>query len=136
MQISDNCTRVFPHQIASIISMPQIHFNGISSLLFVSALFASNLHTGETKPLVIAKCRLNEDWIDCSNIGNVTSFSLDNYTAPVAGPRRRISVTDWPQTRDEDRANFSGLSHLPGNAFRGLKVGWRFFTQRLLFILY
>ena len=112
--------------------MPQIHFNGISSLLFVLALFSSNMPNGETKALVIANCYLSDDWIDCSNIGNVTSFSLDNYTDPVAGPRSGIYVSDLPPTRDEDRANFSGLSHLPGNAFRGLEVSWRFFTQRFL----
>ena len=112
--------------------MPQIIFNGIESLLFVSVLFSSNLPTSETKTLEISKCHLREEWIVCSNIGNVTSISLDNYKDPVAAPRKRISISNWPQTSNEDRASISGLYHLPGNAFRGLKVRWHFFTERFL----
>ena len=108
------------------------HFNSINLLLFVSYLFASNLPSSETKPLVLAKCKLYEEWILCRNISNVTSFSLDNYTDPVAGPRRSISISNWPQTTDKDRASISGLNYLPGNAFRGLKVSSSFFTQRFL----
>ena len=112
--------------------MPQIHFNGMNSLLLVSVLFACNLSTGKTNPLVIANCYLSDWMIDCSDIGNVTSFSLDNYTDPATGPRKSISVTNWPQTGDEDRASISGLNHLPGNAFRGLQVSLCFFTERSL----
>ena len=68
-------------------------------------------------PLVIANCRLYRTAVDCYGMGNVSSFSLENYT-DTDYTRTSFSLVNWPFGDSRQTT----MNHLPAYAFKGLNV--------------
>ena len=89
----------------------QVLFTCCLSLIMIRAIGG--------KTLQLASCELGSHQIVCSNAGNFSSFSLDNYTDP-GNSRRHLYLTASAEQRTLI------FQHLPSGAFRGLYVSNNF----------
>ena len=84
--------------------------------LVLSAFLVSLWSVGTADPLALASCLNKLDSLYCTDMGNVTGFSLENYTDPEGLSHFFMSGLG----SDDIRTTI--MHHLPQRAFRGLNV--------------
>ena len=69
-------------------------------------------------PLVLATCESSGGTLYCTDKGNVSSLSLENYTDPT-GHHTGFYLGGWG---NEGPTRTTVMRHLPEHSFRGLNV--------------
>ena len=90
-------------------------------VVLLSAFLVSWWSVGSADPLALASCRNGLADLVCTDMGNVTSFSLENYTDPE-GLHAHFYMSGF----GPGDSRTTVMHSLPERAFRGLNVSMEY----------